>query len=187
MNKISQGESSMVQPEAIVFRDDGSIPNSKLPLLLYRRAFAPDTPELAEVIEQRFAANDWTGSWRASVFPFHHYHSTTHEVLAVYRGAATLQLGGELGQTFDVKPGDVIVIPAGVGHKRLESSADFNVVGAYPGGRRWDLLRGTPGERPLADRNITAVPLPENDPLYSTNGPLKRLWKAGATNHERSR
>jgi uncharacterized protein YjlB len=43
--------------------------------------------------------------------------------------------------------------------------------------RRWDLLRGLPGERPQADRNIAAVPLPESDPLCGSDGPLKRIWK----------
>jgi len=99
-------------------------------------------------------------------------------VLAVYRGTATLQLCGEKGRKFAVKPGDVIVIPAGVGHKRVESSEDFGVVGAYPGGRQWDLLRGLPGERPQADRNIAALPLPENDPIYGQDGPLRKIWEA---------
>ena len=167
-----------VQPEKAYFTDDGSIPNSALPLLVYRQAFAPDTPDLAATIEGRFARNNWTGSWRASVFPFHHYHSTTHEVLAVYRGTATLQFGGEKGRQFALKLGDVVVIPAGVGHKRMESSLDFSVVGAYPGGRNWDLLRGLPGERPRADRNIAAVPLPDNDPIAGPGGPLTQIWKA---------
>ena len=166
-----------IQPESIVFKDDGSIPNSELPLLLYRQAFSPDTPDLAPVIEERFAGNNWTESWRAGVFPFHHYHSTSHEVLGVYRGTATLQIGGEKGRTFGVKRGDILVIPAGVGHKRLESSPQFHVVGAYPDGRQWDLLRGDPGERPQADHNIAAVPLPKNDPLHGSNGPLRQLWK----------
>lgn len=167
----------IVEPAAIVFKDDGSIPNSKLALLLYRRAFAPETKNLASLIDERFATNGWTGSWRASVFPFHHYHSNTHEVLGVYRGTATLQLGGEEGREFGVKPGDVIVIPAGVGHKRVNSSADFNVVGAYPERRECDLLRGGPGERPEADHNIAAVPLPTTDPIYGAHGPLRRLWE----------
>jgi uncharacterized protein YjlB len=99
-------------------------------------------------------------------------------VLGVFSGSATLRLGGAHGTTVEVHPGDVIVIPAGVGHQKLESSGDFGVVGAYPGGRRWDLLRGLPGEKPQADRNIAAVPLPDNDPLYGPNGPLKRIWKS---------
>jgi uncharacterized protein YjlB len=39
----------------------------------------------------------------------------------------------------------------------MESSLDFRVIGAYPGGRNWDLLRDLPGERPRADRDIAAV------------------------------
>src|ERR1700677_3341277 len=175
---------SIVQPEAVFFQDDGAIPNSSLPLLLYRQAFSPDTTFLASVIEKRFCENDWMGAWRAGVFPFHHYHSTTHEMLGVCRGAATLHLGGEHGRTFEVTTGDVIVIPAGVGHKLLQASPDFSVVGAYPRGRHWNLLRGEPGERPKADRNIAAVPLPENDPLYNNNGPLKQIWKSGAQRKE---
>ena len=46
-----------------------------------------------------------------------------------------------------------------------------------PGGRDWDLLRGLPGERPRADRNIAAVPLPDNDPIAGPGGPLKQIWK----------
>jgi uncharacterized protein YjlB len=167
-----------LQPEKAYFTDDGSIPNSALPLLVYRQAFTLGSSDLASTIEQHFAGNDWTGSWRAGVFPFHHYHSTTHEVRAVYRGTATLQFGGEKGRKFGVKPGDVVVIPAGVGHKRIDSSLDFSVIGAYPGGRSWDLLRGRPGERPRADRNIAAVPLPDNDPIAGPGGPLRQIWEA---------
>jgi uncharacterized protein YjlB len=91
MNLMAQ----LVQPEKAYFKDDGGIPNSALPLLIYRQAFTLGSSDLAAAIEEHFARNDWTGSWRASVFPFHHYHSATHEVLAVYRGTATLQFGGE--------------------------------------------------------------------------------------------
>lgn len=168
---------TVVKPEAVVFADDGSIPNNVLPLLLYREAFSPDTPNLGDVIEQRFQENNWTGNWRAAVFPFHHYHSTTHEVLGIYRGSATIQLGGEKGRKFEVKRGDVIVIPAGVGHKRVNNTEDFHVVGGYPGGRNWDLLKGEPGERPKADENIAAVPMPKTDPLYGAEGPLLSNWR----------
>jgi uncharacterized protein YjlB len=128
MNLMAQ----VVQPEKAYFQDDGSIPNSELPLMVYRQAFVLGASDLAATIEEYFARNDWTGSWRASVFPFHHYHSETHEVLAVYRGTATLQFGGEKGRELTVKPGDVVVIPAGVGHKRERnfggqpSTYDFN-------------------------------------------------------------
>jgi uncharacterized protein YjlB len=98
-------------------------------------------------------------------------------VLGVYSGAATLRLGGEPGKDVEVHAGDVIVIPAGVAHQNIGASNDFGVVGAYPEGRKWDLLRGLPGERPKADHNIAALPMPENDPIYGLEGPLPKIWQ----------
>ncbi|QKZ13482.1 cupin domain-containing protein [Spirosoma sp. KUDC1026] len=164
-------------PEMYRFKDDGLIPNSTYPLLLYRKAFTDRGPAGALWLEEQFAANNWTNSWRNGVFPYHHYHSTTHEVLGIYSGSAQLQLGGEQGQAVTVKAGDIVVIPAGVGHKNLTSSSDFGVVGAYPDGRNFDVLRGRPGERPDADKRIAALPLPETDPLLGKTGGLVAFWK----------
>jgi uncharacterized protein YjlB len=171
-----------VQPEQLNFKDDGIFPNSPLPLLFYRNAVAFDGRDAASVFEERFAKNDWTNSWRDGVYSFPHYHSTSHEVLGVYSGVATLRVGGKPGKQVEVHAGDVIVIPAGVAHQNIDASDDFGVVGAYPGGREWDLLRGLPDERPKADRNIAALPTPDNDPIYGAKGPLRELWKsAGAS------
>ncbi|HZS16599.1 MAG TPA: cupin domain-containing protein [Candidatus Udaeobacter sp.] len=170
----------VVQPVQLVFKGDGIFPNSALPLLLYRQAITTADRDLASIIEKRFAENDWTNSWRNGVYPFAHYHSTSHEVLGVYSGSANLRLGGDHGKTVEVHPGDVIVIPAGVAHQNISSSGHFGVVGAYPGGRSWDLLRGLPGERPQADRNIAAVPLPKADPIFGSDGPLLHIWEANA-------
>jgi uncharacterized protein YjlB len=71
----------------------------------------------------------------------------------------------------------VIVIPAGVAHQNIGASADFAVVGAYPDGREWDLLRGRAGERPKADRTIAALPIPDYDPIYGPEGPLPQIWR----------
>jgi uncharacterized protein YjlB len=167
----------MKQPETAIFKDDGIIPNNRYPLLLYRGAIDLAGSDPAREVENQFAANNWTNSWRNGIYPFHHYHSTSHEVLGVYRGSATVRLGGEQGRDFTVEAGDVVVIPAGVGHKNLGASDDFGVVGAYPEGRRWDLLTGKPGERPKADENIAALPVPSADPVYGSNGPLGRFWR----------
>ena len=174
-------QQDFVQPEQLSFKDDGVFPNSSLPLLVYRDAITIDAKDPASFFEQRFVRNDWANSWRDGVYSFPHYHSTSHEVLGVYSGAATLRLGGEHGKDVEVQAGDVIVIPAGVAHQNIGASNDFGVVGAYPEGRKWDLLRGLPGERPKADHNIAALPMPENDPIYGVEGPLRRIWKfAGA-------
>jgi uncharacterized protein YjlB len=174
---LAQG-SKMKQPETALFEDDSVIPNNRLRLLLYRAVLPVAGNNPATGVMQLFAANDWTNSWQNGIYPFHHYHSTSHEVLGVYRGSAKVRLGGEQGEDFDVRAGDVIVIPAGVGHKNLGASDDFGVVGAYPDGRRWDLLTGKPGERPQADRNIAALPVPDNDPVYGAEGPLREIWGA---------
>ncbi len=177
-------EEQFVEPEQFRFKDNGIFPNSVLPVLVYRQAFTNNAGDRASIIEQRFAENNWTNSWRNGVYNFAHYHSTTHEVLGVYDGTATLQLGGEHGTNVEVHAGDVIVIPAGVAHQNIGASDDFAVVGAYPDGREWDLLRGRPGERPKADKNIAALPIPDNDPIYGAEGPLRRLWKASSANQK---
>lgn len=172
-------QQDFVQPEQLHFKDDGIFPSSPLPLLLYRQVITTDAEDPASVFELRFAENNWTNSWRGGVYSFPHYHSTSHEVLGVYSGAANLRLGGKHGENVEVHAGDVIVIPAGVAHQNIGASDDFAVVGAYPGGRSWDLLRGLPGERPKADHNIAALPIPDNDPIYGAEGPLRRIWKPG--------
>src|SRR5262252_7226747 len=102
-----------VQPKQWNFKDDGVFPNSPLPLLFYLRAIRTNAKGPASTFEKRFAENDWSNSWRDGVYSFPHYHSTSHEVLGVYSGAATLRLGGEHGKDVEVEAGDVIVIPAG--------------------------------------------------------------------------
>ena len=166
-----------MEPEQVYFEDDGKIPNSKYPLLLYRNAFSERGHEGAAWLEARFKENNWTNAWRDGVYSFHHYHSTSHEVLGVYSGHALLHLGGEQGVKVEVKAGDVVIIPAGVGHKNL-GSENFGVVGAYPEGRNWDLLKGFPGERPQADENIAALPVPATDPLLGEGKGLVGIWSA---------
>lgn len=88
-----------------------------------------------------------------------------------------MRLGGDdNGKTFEVRAGDVIIIPAGVAHKNLGSSSDFQVVGAYPKGQKWDMNYGKPGERSQAERNIAQVPLPKTDPVYGQDGQLAEYW-----------
>src|SRR3954447_10714449 len=99
------------------------------PVLLYRGGAA--APAGADAAREHFAANGWGGSWVGGVLDFHHFHSTSHEVLAVLAGTATVELGGPQGRAFDVSAGDVVVLPAGTGHRRASASGDFRVLGAY--------------------------------------------------------
>lgn len=107
--------------------------------------------------EDRFAENGWSGSWRNGIFTWHHYHLTTHEVLGCYAGWAVILLGGAEGRRHRIAAGDVIVIPAGMAHKRLEAAPDFAVVGAYPGGVQPDMQRGAGEPCPLPKWNCDPV------------------------------
>lgn len=167
----------MNEPKNLFFKDDGKIPNSKYPLLLYKNAFNDRGGSGASWLEKRFKTNNWTNSWRNGIYSFHHYHSTSHEVLGIYSGSALVHLGGEQGEKVQIEAGDIIVIPAGVGHKNL-GGENLGVVGAYPDGRSWDLNRGLPGERPQSDQNIAALPLPQMDPLLGKDGGLIDIWGA---------
>jgi uncharacterized protein YjlB len=77
-----------------------------------------------------------------------------------------------------VRAGDVVVVPAGVGHKKESASADLLVIGAYPDGRGPDLCTGKSDERPRALANIAKVLVPDADPVFGQAGPLIDAWGA---------
>jgi uncharacterized protein YjlB len=163
-------------PEQLRFDDDGTIPNNPaLPVLVYRGV--ADVADGPAACESLFASHGWGGSWRDGIFPFHHFHSVSHEVLGIVKGTATVILGGPQGQRLDVRPGDVLVLPAGTGHCREAASGDLLVVGAYPRGQEhYDLRRGEPGEHDEVRHNIARVPLPEQDPVEGAGGTLLATW-----------
>ena len=160
------------------FADDGTFPNSKYPVIVYKDKIDFSKKNGPTAVEVLFQKNGWGNSWRNGIYSYHHYHSTAHEVLGVYSGSADVMLGGETkGESFHIEKGDVVLIPAGVAHKKLSSSDDFRVVGAYPEGQSWDMNYGKEGERPAADKNISKVPYPQNDPVDGESGPLQDYWK----------
>jgi uncharacterized protein YjlB len=174
------GSSTIKEPKVITRRckDTGTIPNSRLPVLIYQDALELAKEDPAAGIETLLRANQWGNDWRNGIFTYHHYHSTAHEALFVFSGSAKVQLGGEGGFIETIKMGDVIIIPAGVGHKNLGASGDFHVVGAYPPQQNVDMNYGKPGERPRADENISRVPTPVTDPVFGKAGPLLDHWRA---------
>ena len=159
-----------------VFEDDGSIPNNSLPLLIYSNAIDLTGRDPAALVEQRFASHGWARFWRNGIYSFHHYHSTSHEVLGCFSGEAKVLLGGEKGKLFTLQAGDIVLIPAGVGHFNKGSSRDFGVVGGYPKGFTWDMQYGRPGERPKVLENIAALPVPPEDPVLGSASGLREHW-----------
>ncbi|MFO1055649.1 MAG: cupin domain-containing protein [Dongiaceae bacterium] len=158
------------EPEAIVFAADGGVPNNpRLPLLLYRGVLSLEG-DAAKACLDRFAGHGWTAGWRNGIFSYHHFHTRSHEVLGIVRGEARVRFGGPGGRTVAVSAGDVVVVPAGVGHKNEGGSADLLVVGAYADGREPDLCRGDEAAKPGHITAIAAVPLPGADPVAGSGG-----------------
>jgi uncharacterized protein YjlB len=171
----------MSEPKAILFPTSGAIPNNPdLPVLIYAKCFDA-SGDGAAAVERLFAKNGWPPEWRSGIFDFHHYHSTAHEALGIAAGEVTLLLGGPDGKEFTLSAGDIVVLPAGTGHKRVSKLGRLLVVGAYPRGQSWDLIRDEPEKKVAAMKRIAEVPLPEGDPVLGASGPLVRLWRKGSS------
>lgn len=159
------------------FSDAGAIPNNPdLPVIHYRHAIelGNDPPAAIEAV---FAKNRWKPDWRDKIYNYHHYHSTAHEVMGVAAGYARVRLGGISGDDVELEPGDVVVLPAGTGHKLIAASEDFLVVGAYPSGKDWDVITAEePQKKAEALTTIASLPFPATDPVYGKEGPLVQIW-----------
>jgi len=156
------------KPHALMFKDDGSIPNnSRLPFLLYRGAVGlTGSADPAGLLGELFQANDWGDSWRNGIYEYVHYHSRTHEVLGIARGHARVRFGGNEGKIIALRSGDVVILPAGTGHQRISASKQLLVVGAYPPSGTYDECMPLPEHRERALKSIPKVPTPVKDPVY---------------------
>jgi len=165
-------------PQLFRFRDDGETPNSRLPLVVYRDALELDEAfDPAAVFEETFARHGWREAWRDGIYDFLHFHSATHEVLGIARGKVTIEFGGRRGRTVTLHAGDVAVLPAGTGHRRVSASDDLLVVGAYPARGRYDEPRPEEIDYEAAVASIAKVKLPRQDPVYGATGPLIGVWR----------
>ncbi len=164
--------------EAVLFPPSDWVPNNPtLPVIIYHQA-VPEGSQAVETFEHLFRQAGWQGLWRNGVFDYHHYHSLGHEVLGIAEGRARLLIGGPAGREISVNAGDCLVLPAGTGHKRIDASRDFLVIGAYPPGQQADILTEAPSDSQLA--SIGALALPHADPIEGAGGSLQRLWHSRA-------
>lgn len=174
---MSRSVSADIAVETHRFDGDDRFPNSRLPVVIYRQAIPADTGEVEAILRR----NRWAAAWRADIgfYPFDHFHSNAHELVAIMAGEAHGRLGGPGNGTVVLRAGDAVLIPAGVCHFGVYSSPDIATIGAYPAGAPSpDLRRGDPAEYAQAAGNAARTPVPSSDPILGSDGPLVRLWAA---------
>ncbi|WP_107676309.1 cupin domain-containing protein [Agrobacterium sp. LAD9] len=164
-----------VTVEKLFFKGNGRVPNSRLPLLIYRNVIQTSVPEM----EKELRTNGWIASWHNAVgmFPKHHFHSEAHEFIAITRGSLEGLFGGHDGTRAILRTGDAVIIPAGVGHLGIAVSEDLRVSGGFPGGYGvLDFRLGRPDEYVQMCEAARQVPIPPLDPFLGAGGPLPDLW-----------
>lgn len=164
--------------ETIYTEENKPFPNNPLPVLYYPKAVAHLLNEFdpAQNVQDLFEKNGYTNGWVNGIFSYHHFHSNTHEVLACIAGEATVQLGGPDAQCYSFSKWDVLFLPAGVAHKRIDASYDFKIVGAYPDGLEPDMQKGKAEDYEAIKQAVAGVGQPENDPVEGKNGAVLKYW-----------
>ncbi len=83
-----------LEPSRFVFRPTPSIPNSYLPLLVWRALWLP-LPG-GHAVEDALVGRGWRPEWRSVVYAYPHFHATGHELLVCVAGTARVHFGGEV-------------------------------------------------------------------------------------------
>ncbi len=161
--------------ETYVLEAGDGIPNNRFPLVVYRGALSSDAVS-ADGCAGVFHGNGWQGTWLNGVFAYWHYHLHAHEVLGCISGSARVGFGGDHGIVADFNEGDVVIIPAGVGHKRMSQAPGFKVVGGYPPGQNGAVTNAGDVDLERAVRETAAVPVPASDPMWGAGEGLPKLW-----------
>ena len=145
------------EPETYYLDPTPYVPNSKLPVLIYRNCLG-ESPTAAS-LKTQIEPNRWLkgGQWKAYLTA--HYHSITHECYAVFAGRSDILLGRSPvddkdvpGVKVELGKGDIIVLPvsskqdllipmnlidmnpkAGVSHHSVgDYTDDYEYCGFYP-------------------------------------------------------
>jgi uncharacterized protein YjlB len=150
------------------------IPNTSIqhkPLMVYHSAFQQASASQIESHLNKIGVV--TPQWRYTMYSDTHFHSTSHEVLVIASGSAKCCFGGEENQDrYEpvLQRGDVVVVPAGVGHRLLEDYGGFQMVGSYPKGFNWDMCYGREKEKEKVEA-ISKLEWFKRDPIYGDDGP----------------
>ena len=105
----------MQEPEIYYFTPTRFVPNSPLPVLIYRNVLRGENSE--DSMKEKIESNHWMKGGTFKHYPTRHFHSVTHECYAAFRGSSRMLLGrgplddGDGGVEIDMHAGDIIVLP----------------------------------------------------------------------------
>lgn len=149
-------------------KENKPYPNNEMPVIFYQNALESifsQTNYSAEEVLSFLETHGYANGWVNGILTKHHFHSNTHEVLACISGSANVQLGGPEKEVITFNKGDIIFLPAGTAHKKIESSDNFMIVGAYPNGASYDMFYGKAAEYEQVKENARNVETPRIDPV----------------------
>ncbi|AZP03301.1 cupin domain-containing protein [Jeotgalibaca ciconiae] len=164
--------------ETVYMKENNPFPNNTLPVLYYPEVLTEliRGSNSGQNVLNMFEENGYSNGWVNGIFSYHHFHSNTHEVLGCIAGEAQVQLGGPGAEIYTFKKGDVLLLPAGIAHKKIESTADFSIVGAYPEGLSPDKQTGSEEEYEIIQNRIKSLAVPKYDPVEGEKGAVKKYW-----------
>lgn len=164
---------------AINISENKPFPNNTLPVLYYEDVLSDvlDASYTADDVLSFFEDNGYIKGWVAGIMDKHHFHSTAHEALACTEGKVRVQLGGPNGEMYTLRKGDVILLPAGVSHKKLGATQGFEIVGAYPqNDSKYDFQYGAASDYEAIKESIKNVNKPLTDPITGSPKNIDEYW-----------
>ncbi|KAH6986463.1 hypothetical protein BKA56DRAFT_613833 [Ilyonectria sp. MPI-CAGE-AT-0026] len=190
-------EANVPAPEAYYLPPTRYVPNSPLPLLVYRDVLPkPVTVESSQRFVEQHGWDRKGHVWEA--FYKRHFHPNSHECYGVVSGSSVVLMGAgtsdetegrdphdstskAVGIRLTLRQGDLIIHPAGTSHANLSTEGEYRYLAFFPrDAPRWRTENGTK----LMDveaimSEIKAVPMPQ-DPVTGDSGHLQRLWGEAA-------
>jgi uncharacterized protein YjlB len=130
------------KPRVVFFENPADVPNSRLTVLIFRSVLVPGIPAKPDLFRKRFrkAGGAVCGQTRSSITRI--FIRTRMKFWEFIEGKVTVRLGGEQGRLFRLKAGDMLLLPPGVGHRRVGDDKGLKLIGAYPRGQsNYDMKR----------------------------------------------
>lgn len=167
----------MVEP--IFLKENEPYPNNALPVLYYENVLesALGGSYTGNDVKELFESNGYVGGWSGGIMDRHHFHSSAHEALACTSGELRVQLGGPNGEMFTICTGDVLLLPAGTAHKKLDATEKYEIIGAYPlNDSDYDFQYGDASDYEAIKETIKNVEIPHTDPVTGSSSHIEEYW-----------